>query len=61
VAHTGEIRNTYKILGRLPEGKRSLGKPRHTQEDNIKIDLKYDMGAWTGFILLRAVTSGRFV
>jgi hypothetical protein len=30
VARTGEIRNTYNISGRIPEGKRSLGRPTGT-------------------------------
>jgi hypothetical protein len=34
----GEIRNAYKILTGMHEG-RSLGRPRCTWEDNIKIDL----------------------
>jgi hypothetical protein len=38
VARTGEIRNTYKILSRIPEGKRSLGRPWGTHG---KIILKY--------------------
>jgi len=41
-----------------PEGKRSLGRPRHRWHDNIKIDLKNVMGAWTGLIGLRIATSG---
>jgi hypothetical protein len=28
VAYMGEVRNTYKILARKPEGKRPLGRPR---------------------------------
>jgi hypothetical protein len=35
VAHAGETRNACKILVGKPEGKRSLGKPRHKWEDNI--------------------------
>jgi hypothetical protein len=37
---TGEMRNVYKILADKPEGKRPLGRPRHKQEDNIKIGLR---------------------
>jgi hypothetical protein len=29
VAHTGKMRNAYKILVGIPEGKRPLGRPRH--------------------------------
>jgi hypothetical protein len=35
-----EIRNLFKILGGKPEGKTLLGRPRLTQEDNIKTDLR---------------------
>jgi hypothetical protein len=28
-AHTGEMRNLYKVLVGKPEGKRPLGRPRH--------------------------------
>jgi hypothetical protein len=37
IAHMGEMRNTV-LVGRL-EGKKSLGIPRHRQEDNIKMNL----------------------
>jgi hypothetical protein len=30
----------YKILVGKPEGKRPLGKPRHTRDDNTKVDLR---------------------
>jgi hypothetical protein len=40
VANMGEMRNAYKILVGKPEGKRPLRRPRHTWEDNIKINLK---------------------
>jgi hypothetical protein len=36
----GEVRSRYKILVRKSEGKVELGRPRHRQEVNIKIDLK---------------------
>lgn len=37
----GDMRSSYKILVRKPEGKRPLGKPRRRYDDNIKyrIDL----------------------
>jgi hypothetical protein len=35
------IRNAHEILVGNPEGKRQLGRPSSTQQDNIKIDLKY--------------------
>jgi hypothetical protein len=36
----GEKMNLYKVLVETPEGKKPLGIPRHTLEDNIKIDLR---------------------
>jgi hypothetical protein len=33
----GEIRNSYKILVRKPEGKRPLGRSRKRWEANTKI------------------------
>jgi hypothetical protein len=35
VARMGEGRGVYRVLIGRPEGKRSLGRPRHTWEDNI--------------------------
>jgi hypothetical protein len=35
----GEKRNAYTILMVKPEGKRPLGKPRHTWVDDIQMDL----------------------
>jgi hypothetical protein len=40
VARLGENRNAYRILGRKPEGKRPLGRPRRRLVDNIKMDLR---------------------
>ena len=36
----GESRHACRILMERPEGWKPLGRPRHTWEDNIKIDLK---------------------
>jgi hypothetical protein len=36
----GDNRNAYRILVGNPEGKRSLGRPRRSCVDNIKIDLR---------------------
>jgi hypothetical protein len=38
VARIGEKRNAYRSLMGKPEGKRSLGRPRHRWVDNIKMD-----------------------
>jgi hypothetical protein len=40
VACMGEGRGVYSVLVGRPKGKRSLGRPRHRLEDNIKIDLR---------------------
>jgi len=37
---TGEMRNAYKILVAKPEGNRTLRRPKHIWEDNIKMDIK---------------------
>jgi hypothetical protein len=34
------MRNLHKILVGEPEGKRTLGRPRHRWENNIRMDLK---------------------
>jgi hypothetical protein len=39
VAQTEEKRKVYRSLVGKPEGKRPLGRPRHGQIDNIKMDL----------------------
>ena len=36
----GEGRGVYRVLVGNPEGIRSLGRPRHRWEDNIKMDLQ---------------------
>jgi hypothetical protein len=35
----GEVKNSYKIFVRKPEGKTPLRRPRHIWEDNIRMDL----------------------
>jgi hypothetical protein len=39
VARMGEKRNAYRLLVGKPEGKRPLGRPRHSWVDNIRMDL----------------------
>jgi hypothetical protein len=36
----GDKRNAYRILEGKPEGERPLGRPRHRQVDDIKMDLR---------------------
>jgi hypothetical protein len=53
------MRNAYRILVGKPEGKRSLGRPRHRWVNNIKIILERQDGVvWAGLIWLRIGTSG---
>jgi hypothetical protein len=40
VAHTGDMRNAYKILVGKPEEKTPRGRPRHRWEDNIRLYLR---------------------
>ena len=40
MACMGDRRGAYGVLVRIPEGKRSLGRPRRRWEDNIKIQLQ---------------------
>jgi hypothetical protein len=58
IAHIGEGRGAYRILVWRHEGRRSLGRPRHRWENNIKMDLQ-EMG-WEGvdWIWLRIGTGG---
>jgi hypothetical protein len=44
----GVVRNAYRILVRNPEGKRSLGRPRRSWVDNIKMDLRRRRMGWYG-------------
>jgi hypothetical protein len=39
VAQMGEKRNAYRLLVGKPEGRRSLGRPRHRWVVNIKMNL----------------------
>ena len=36
----GEDRGVHRVLVGKPEGKRPLGRPRRSWEDNIKMDLQ---------------------
>jgi hypothetical protein len=40
VAYMTEKRYAYKVLVEKPEYKGPLGRPRHKQENNIKVDLE---------------------
>jgi hypothetical protein len=40
ITRMGAKRNAYRILVRMPEGRRPLGRLRHRWVDNIKMDLR---------------------
>jgi hypothetical protein len=49
--------HTYTVFVGKPEGKKPLGRPRGTLEDNIKMGLQeLGMGEWTELIWLRIGT-----
>jgi hypothetical protein len=54
----GAERGVYRVLVGKPEGNRPLWRPRHRWEDNIMMDLQWDMGVWTGLDWLRIETGG---
>jgi len=57
VARMGKRRGVYRVLVGKPEGKRPLGKPGHTWEDN-RIFRKWDVGLWSGSSWLKIGTGG---
>ena len=55
----GERRDVYRVLVGKPEGKSPHGKPRHSWEDNIKMDhQEVGRGPWAGLICLGIGTDG---
>jgi hypothetical protein len=47
----GERRNVYRLFVRKPEGKRPLGRPRHSWIRNIKmgaLEIELSVGDWIG-------------
>jgi hypothetical protein len=58
VPHTDGKRNAHRVLQGKPEGRRPLGRLRHTQEDNIKTILKRGIHWING---LRRGTRGRIL
>jgi len=54
-----ERRGVYRVLVWKPERKRTLGRPRHRWEDNIKMDIQeVGFGTWIELIWLRIRTGG---
>jgi hypothetical protein len=62
-AHMEERRGAYSVLVWRPEGRRHLGRRKHSWQHNIKMDLQeVGWGTWTGLIWLRKRTgAGIFV
>jgi hypothetical protein len=61
VARMGK-RSACRLLVGRPKGRRSLGRPRHRWEDDIKINLlEGDGKAWIGLIWLRIEKSGELL
>ena len=52
VARMEEGRSAFKILTSTPTGKRSLGRPRHRWEDNIRMDLNPPSGYFPYHLML---------
>lgn len=50
VAHTGNMRNAYKIFVGKLICKSPLRRLKHSWEDNIKVGIKYDLRIWIEFI-----------
>jgi len=57
VARVGQVRNTQQILIRIPEEKIPLGRSKRRWDDNIKMDLKWNVGVWAGLHLFRVGSS----
>jgi len=55
----GDRRRAYRVLVRIPEGKRPLGGPRHRWEDNIEMDIQEGGWGMEGIDLARIGTGGR--
>jgi len=59
VARMGHGRGVYRVLVGKPEGKRPLGRPRRSWEDNIKMDIQ-EVGGGCGDWMELAQDRGRW-
>jgi hypothetical protein len=56
------LSHTHRALVGKSEGKRSLGRPRRTWEDGIRMDIRDNgWGVWIGFDWLRTGTGGELL
>ena len=54
-----ERRGVYMVMVGIPEGRRPLGRPRDSWENNIKMGFQeVGCGGWTGLIWLTTGTGG---
>ena len=58
MAFMREGRGVHRVLVGKPDGKSTLGRPRHTWQDNIKMDLQEVGGVDPGWSWLRIGTDG---
>jgi hypothetical protein len=55
----GEGGVAYRVLVGRPEGRRSIGRPRHRWRDNVKMDFQeVGWGTWAELMWLRIRTGG---
>ena len=59
MARMGEDRGVCRVLVGKPEGKRRLGRPRRSWEDNIKMDLQ-EVGGGRGDWMVLAQDGDRW-
>jgi hypothetical protein len=58
----GEKGKAYRLLVRMPDGRRPLGRPRRRSLDSIMMDLvEVDGVMWTGLVWLRIGTGGELL
>jgi hypothetical protein len=58
----GEVERCIQDFGMKSDGERTLGRPRHRQEDSIIMDLlEVEWWEWAGLIWLRIGISGKLL
>jgi hypothetical protein len=50
VKNTGGEERCIQSMVRKPEGKATLGRPRHRWENNLKMNIKNTTGAWIDLV-----------
>jgi hypothetical protein len=54
-AGMGEVKTSCQIFGILMQVRDLLGGPQRSWNNNIKMDIKWDMKIWAGFVWLRVI------